>query len=273
MTKKAAALLDLVNGRPPSIGSGTINAMATVQKSEVVACLGSSSTAGQGQAFGWIDELAARPQNARFVFKNLGVGGDFAFDGLKRVPAVVATKPERIVVLIGANDVLAMVFPNVQQFLGGFMKRHRQPASLEWFKESLAAILSQLTAGTNARIALSSLGPIGEAPSSTDPNQHRLNDLVAQFSTTIKEAASQYGTAYIPFYEELSAAITASPGKALTAFRFLPVYGDTLRYYALRQTSDQIAALNGWKFHVDGVHLNRRGGMILAGLVQEFLDS
>lgn len=87
------------------------------------------------------------------------------------------------------------------------------------------------------------------------------------------QAASQYGTTHVPFYEELSAAIAASPGKALTAFRFLPVYGDTFRYYVLRQTSDQIAAANGWKFHVDGVHLNRRGGMILAGLVQEFLDS
>lgn len=41
----------------------------------------------------------------------------------------------------------------------------------------------------------------------------------------------------------------------------------------LRKTSDEIGAANGWKFHVDGVHLNKRGGMILAGLVQEFLDS
>ena len=86
----------------------------------VVACLGSSSTAGQGQAFGWIDEFSRRPQNARFVFKNLGVGGDFAYDALQRVPAVVATSPDRIFVLVGANDVLAMVFPNVQRFIGRF---------------------------------------------------------------------------------------------------------------------------------------------------------
>ena len=93
------------------------------QATIVVACLGSSSTAGQGQAFGWIDELSRRPQNRRFVFKNLGVGGDFARDALQRVPAVVATSPDRIFVLVGANDVLAMAFPNVRRFLGGFMKR------------------------------------------------------------------------------------------------------------------------------------------------------
>ncbi len=243
------------------------------ERSTVVACLGSSSTAGQGQAFGWIDELSRRPQNARFVFKNLGVGGDFAYDALQRVPAVVATSPDRIFVLVGANDVLAMVFPNVQRFLGGFMKRHSQEPSFEWFRENLAAIVTRLRAETRARIALSSLGPIGEAPDSTDPNQRRLNELVARFSASIRETSAQQGTDYIPFYERLSAGIAASPGKALTAFRFLPIYGDTFRYYVLRKTSDEIGAANGWKFHVDGVHLNRRGGMILAGLVQDFLDS
>jgi lysophospholipase L1-like esterase len=239
----------------------------------VVACLGSSSTAGQGQAFGWIDELSRRPQNARFVFKNLGVGGDFAYDALHRVAAVVATNPDRVFVLIGANDVLAMVFPNVQRFLGGFMKRHSHEPSFEWFKENLAATIVRLRTQTRARIALSSLGPIGESPDSTDPNQRRLNELVAMFSATIKQAAAEYGTDYIPFYERLSAEIAASPGKALTRFRFLPIYGDTFRYFVLRKTSDEIGAVNGWKFHVDGVHLNRRGGVILAGLVQDFLDS
>jgi lysophospholipase L1-like esterase len=239
----------------------------------VVACLGSSSTAGQGQAFGWIDELSRRPQNARFAFKNLGVGGDFAYDALQRVPAVVATSPDRILVLVGANDVLAMVFPNVQRFLGGFMKRHSREPSFEWFEENLAAIVTRLRAETRARIALSSLGPIGESPDSTDPNQRRLNELVAEFSATIKQSAAQHGTDYIPFYERLSAEIAASPGKALTAFRFLPIYADTFRYFVLRKTSDEIGAANGWKFHVDGVHLNRRGGMILADLVQDFLDS
>jgi len=250
-----------------------MTSVGSVRETSLVACLGSSSTAGQGQAFGWIDELAGRPENARFTFKNLGVGGDFAYDALERVPAVVATDPDRVVVLIGANDVLAMVFPNVARLLGGLMKRHRQAPSFEWFKENLDAIVTRLRAETRARIALSSLGPIGEAPGSTDPNQRRLNDLIAQFSMAIKEAASRNGTDYIPFYEQLSAEIAASPGKALTKFRFLPIYGDTFRYFVLKQTSDEIGAANGWKFHVDGVHLNRRGGMILAGLVQDFLDS
>jgi len=31
--------------------------------------------------------------------------------------------------------------------------------------------------------------------------------------------------------------------------------------------------MNGWQFHTDGVHLNSFGGMIVADLVQGFIDS
>jgi hypothetical protein len=41
----------------------------------------------------------------------------------------------------------------------------------------------------------------------------------------------------------------------------------------LRKSPDQIAELNGWRFHSDGVHVNSRGGLILADLVQDFIDA
>jgi hypothetical protein len=31
--------------------------------------------------------------------------------------------------------------------------------------------------------------------------------------------------------------------------------------------------MNGWRFHTDGIHLNSRGGIIVADLVQEFIDN
>jgi hypothetical protein len=52
----------------------------------VIACLGSSSTAGKGQAFDWIGELTRRPQNERYCFRNFGVGGDLAYNALQRCP-------------------------------------------------------------------------------------------------------------------------------------------------------------------------------------------
>lgn len=82
----------------------------------VVACLGSSSTAGKGQAFDFIGELRQRPGNSRFHFFNFGVGGDLAYNALQRLPDVRACRPEKVVVWVGANDVLAHVSPKVRWF-------------------------------------------------------------------------------------------------------------------------------------------------------------
>jgi lysophospholipase L1-like esterase len=40
----------------------------------------------------------------------------------------------------------------------------------------------------------------------------------------------------------------------------------------LGKTPDEVARLNCWRFHTDGVHLNSRGGIVLADLVQQFID-
>ena len=55
----------------------------------IVACLGSSSTAGKGQAFDWMAELRRRPGNGQFEFRNFGVGGDLAYNALQRLPDVL----------------------------------------------------------------------------------------------------------------------------------------------------------------------------------------
>jgi len=237
----------------------------------VVACLGSSSTAGQGQAFGWIDELKQRPQNQRFDFRNLGVGGDLAYSALQRVPSVVASHPDTVVVMVGANDVMTLVFKNLRSVLGGAKRLPREP-SPEWFQESLESIVRRLKAETSAEIGLSSLGPIGEDPNPTNSTQQELNERIEQYSGIIKDVAAAEQVGYIPFFESLHARIAASPGRAFTAFRFLPFYVDTFRLCALRRSSDEIAKANGKRFHVDRVHLNQTGGLILADLVLEFLD-
>jgi hypothetical protein len=68
------------------------------------------------------------------------------------------------------------------------------------------------------------------------------------------------------------AQILASPRRAFTSFQFLPFYRDAFRVLALHKTPDEVAELNGWRFHTDGIHLNSRGGIIAADLVQEFID-
>lgn len=236
----------------------------------VVACLGSSTVAGKGEAFDWIGELEKRPHNKGFTFRNLGVGGDLAYNCLLRLPDVVATHPDRVVVIAGTNDILASVFAGVRRFYGGWKGLKREP-SPEWFHENLVAIVRGLKEQTSAAIAVASLGEIGEDPASAHPVQRRLTELFAEYNGLIRDVARDEGVAYLPFYERLHALIAADPGQAFKKFSFLAFYRDAFRYFVLRRSGDAIAQANGWRVHVDGVHLNSRGGVLLADLVDGFL--
>jgi lysophospholipase L1-like esterase len=236
-----------------------------------VACLGSSSTAGKGPAFNWTVELAHRPQNRRFAFRNFGLDSDLSFNVLERLPQVLDCRPKIVVVAIGNNDVLALASPKARRFFR-IVKRLPHAPSAAWFRENLAAIAHGLKDSGRATVALCSLPPMGEDPDSAEPFQHELNRRSEQLNAMIKDIAQEESVGYIALNEAMSEELSAAPHRALTKFRFFPLYRDAFRTLALRKTPDQVARLNGWRLHSDGIHLNGRGGMILVDLVQAFID-
>jgi lysophospholipase L1-like esterase len=250
---------------------GVEPARSMEEESRIVACLGSSSTAGKGQAFNWITELQRRLGERRFIFRNFGVGGDLAYNALQRISDVIRCRPHKVVVFIGGNDVLALVSAKARSFFR-ISKRLPVDPSPEWFRENLQAIVRRLKAETPANIAVCSLPPIGEDPASAKPFQSELNRSIREFSATIRGIAQEEGTDYIAVYEAIFALIMKSPGRAFTEFRFLSFYRDAFRTLVLRKSPDEVARLNGWRFHTDGVHLNSRSGLIVADLVQTFIE-
>ena len=243
------------------------------QPVETIACLGSSTTASRG-TYKWIDELQKRPQNTRFRFANFGVGGDLSFNTVGVLDRVIALRPQRVIVLIGANDVMASAFPNFRLF-ARVVKRVSEEPSPARFEENLDFIVHRLQREANAKIGLSSLGPLGEDPKSDHPVQARLNDLIATYNSVIRDVASTRRTDYIPFGEFFEdQLVRAGTAKPFTHFSFASFYRDYLfREMVLRQSFDRIARINGWQFHVDGIHLNTQCGRILSEAVQQFLDS
>ncbi len=240
---------------------------------ETIACLGSSTTAARG-TYKWIDELRKRPRNSRFRLVNFGVGGDLSINTFGVLDRVITVRPERAIILIGTNDILASVFPNFRRFVR-VSKRFCDEPSPAGFEANLNVIVQKLQRGANARIGLSSLAPLGEDPNSRHPVQARLNELIATYNGIIGNVASTSGTDYIPFWESFEDQLThAGTAKPFTHFSFASFYRDyLLREMILRQSFDQISRLNGWQFHIDGIHLNSRGGRILTEAVQQFLDS
>jgi lysophospholipase L1-like esterase len=174
-------------------------------------------------------------------------------------------------VWVGANDVLALVSKQAWRFFR-ISKHLPNVPSPEWFRENLQTIARRLKAETSATIALCSLAPIGEDPTSGNPFQTELNRRIEEYRATIREVAREETVGYILVHETMLAQVLASPGPALTDLRFLPLYRDSFRVLVLHKSPDEVAQINGWRFHTDGVHLNSRGRMIVADLVQEFID-
>ena len=237
----------------------------------VVACLGSSSTAGKGQAFNWIGALQNRLGQDRFVLRNFGVGGDLAYNALQRLSQVIESNPQKVVVLIGANDVMGILSAKVRKFYR-FAKKLPQDPSPEWFQANLQTIVRRLKEDTSADLALCSLAPIGEDLDSTNPLQREINQQVRRFSTIIREVATVENIDYISVYEAFSAQMKNSR-RPFSEFRFLAFYRDAFRALVLGRSPDDISRLNGWEFHTDGVHLNSRGGLLVADLVQTFIEN
>ena len=240
---------------------------------QTVACLGSSTTAARG-TYNWITELENRPRNRGYRFVNLGVGGDLSFNARRRVTRLIDSRPDRAIVLIGTNDILASVFPNFRRFAKRFKGLAQQP-SVEAFRGNLVDIARRIGQETDARIALSSLAPVGEDPDSDDPTQAKLNVLFADYNQVIREVASSCDTYYIPFYERFVDALRqCGTRKPFQRLSFGALYRDYLiREFAQRRSFDEIARINGWQFHIDGIHLNTAGGTILVDAVQGFLDT
>jgi hypothetical protein len=106
------------------------------------------------------------------------VGGDLAYNALQRLPDVMASCPNKVLVLIGGNDdVMALVSSKAQTFFRVSKRLPRDP-SPEWFSENLQVIVRRRRTETSATIGLCSLPPIGEDPASANRFQSELNGRV-----------------------------------------------------------------------------------------------
>jgi lysophospholipase L1-like esterase len=240
--------------------------MNSSSNSTVIACLGESLTKGE-VSYDWVADLQSRPQNTSIRFVNLGVGGDHTYNALQRVPQVIQCHPDKVVVLIGAGDLLCTLSPTRDRVFR-IWKRLPQKHSLKWFDENIRQIVGRLKNETTARVALCSLPLAGEDPDS------EINRRSREYSMVIKQIAYEESVSYIPFHERMYEQVVASPGRAFVSnffSDFLSQCEAAFKILVLHKDLDEVGKQSGWRFHVDGAHLNSRSGKILADLVQEFV--
>jgi acyl-CoA thioesterase I len=173
---------------------------------------------------------------------NAGVNGHTTADLLARLDAdVIDLDPDRVILLVGTNDIRGDVDPAVS-------------------RANVAAMLDRLSAGTDADLAVMSLQPLGEQLDSD------LNDRVRAYNAALGAEAAARGVAYLPLFESLAPLI----GPGAPDFSF-PIVRTAFDRFLLGHTFADISRRHGLTVTADNVHLNERGAAVAQRLAADWI--
>jgi hypothetical protein len=109
----------------------TIVAQHSKPGEQLVVLFGDSITEGL-TGYNYVDVLAQRMERDGYRFMNAGIGGDTAYNLLKRMRPVVKSQPESVVIMVGTNDMQAYLRGGYLQPIIQRMKKLPQAMTLKW---------------------------------------------------------------------------------------------------------------------------------------------
>ncbi len=239
---------------------------------KTVCCFGASLTAGT-VSFDYLELLRSRPELAGFKFVNHGVNGDLAWNGLQRLDAVIADKPDFVSILIGTNDVNATMSERNWLRYQSFNKlpESQEQPMLEWYEENLTLIVRRLKTETEARLALLSLAPIGEDLA------HEANRKIDRYNEAVRRVAKASKIDYLPLNETMIAYLCAHEADRkdlppMLEYRDgLHNTGTATALHASGLSWNEVSRRNGLLVLTDTLHLNGVGGGMVADLIEGWL--
>jgi lysophospholipase L1-like esterase len=237
---------------------------------KTVVCFGASLTAGT-VSFDYVELLQARPELAGFRFLNHGANGDLAWNGLQRLDKVIADRPDFVSILIGTNDANATLSERNRLRYISFNQLPVEHPDVRWYEENLREIVGRLQRETQARLALLTLAPIGEDP------DHEAWGRVIEYNEAITRVARDAGVPCLPLHEQMVAYLRAHEADRAAlpprlAYRDgLHNVGNAIALHAQGLSWDEVSARNGLLLSTDGLHLNSRGGGMIADLIAGWL--
>jgi len=237
---------------------------------KTVVCFGASLTAGT-VSFDYLELLRVRPTLADFHFINHGVNGDLAWNGLQRLDQVIAERPDFVTILIGTNDVNAILSDRNRVRYLSFNHLPVDP-TLPWYEENLRLIVIRLKQETTARLALLSLAVIGE------DLDHEANRQVERYNEVVRRVAQDEKIAYLPLHERMVAylleheADRAQLPPRLEYRDGLTNVGNAVALHATGLSWDEVSHRNGLLLTTDCLHLNGVGAGMIASLIEAWLN-
>ena len=233
--------------------------------SRTVLCLGASIVQGRISS-NFVDILSQRMERDGFRFINAGVAGYQSYNVLINLESAIDIKPDFIVILVGTNDVTAVLHPGISK-LARLTNKTPQPPS-EWsYHENMLQIVKILEQKTSAKIALVSIPPLGEDLDSP------VNQRIREYNELLKKITTETKASYLPVFEKQEEYITSKQQTAGRPFKggIMPSIELLVRHFIFKQSFDIISRKNGYLLLTDGMHMNSCGAALIADTVEPFL--
>jgi lysophospholipase L1-like esterase len=230
---------------------------------KIVVCAGASIVRGQ-ISFNFVDYLAHKDELQDFQFVNAGINDDLAYSLLQRLEPIISCKPVYIVILVGTNDLLGSQYPKLATYYKWVKQLPHKP-DIDWYRENLRQIVENLRQKTTAKVALVALPMVGEAFNTT------VNLEVVKYNEVIQRVAVQEGVKYLPIYEQQVQYLIGNKRSFVPTGNYKQIVQSMIDRLVFKKSFDEIAIKNGYLLHTDGIHLNTRGGMMMADQVEKFL--
>jgi len=233
----------------------------------IVVCLGASIVRGQ-VSYNFVKLLNQRMAKDEFQFINAGVAGDQAYNMLMRLDSVLTYQPDFVVILVGTNDVTAMLSPTLAR-ISRLTRKYPQPPSAEFYQVNMLRIVKKLKEKTSAIIGLISLPILGEDLGSIS------NQSIREYNAIIKNIADGEQVSYLPVFEhqeEYLRSVQQGSGRRYENSDMLS-FKALARHYLLRQSLDEISQKHHFLLVTDGIHMNSLGSTFIADEIESFLHS
>jgi len=223
-----------------------------------IAFCGDSITDGS-ISYPWVEELSKLYSNSdKYEIEKFSQNSLTTISWpIEFLQKVIDYKPNIISILLGTNDCNGAI-------------RFPDDFSLESFEKKLSNIVSELQKNTKAKIALSSIPPIGEDPT------EEIFIKSGEYSLIIKKIARDKKCTYLPVYEKFVTLLALKNKKLQPTFSYpqwaISIGVAMIKKRILGKSYEEISREEGNLIHVDYLHLND-SAMELVKLNKDFIDS
>jgi lysophospholipase L1-like esterase len=232
---------------------------------KIVLFLGASITQGLVSS-NYVRMLKKWLGTRHYKFINQGVAGFESYNVLKRLDKAIKSKPDYVILLVGTNDVISSLDPELAKLSRKLKKIPHEP-TLQNYSKNITHIVQKFRKQTEANMAIASLPVLGENLDSVE------NRSMAAYNGELLKISQREDVPYLPVNEKQTSFLKRElDGRGKDYIRSQKLaYSSLLKHYLLFRSFDAISRTNGYLLLTDGIHQNSLGAKFIAEEIAGFI--